>query len=76
MILNEYVMTASRTIEGISLGDIESRFGLNRRREVESKASKFLTEGRMIQSGERLILTKEGRLFADGIASALFADHS
>jgi oxygen-independent coproporphyrinogen-3 oxidase len=74
MILNEYVMTASRTIEGISLADIESRFGLNRRQELESKASKFLSEGRMIQSDERLILTKAGRLFADGIASALFTD--
>jgi oxygen-independent coproporphyrinogen III oxidase len=74
MILNEYVMTASRTIEGISLVDIESRFGLNRRHELESKASKFLSEGRMIQSNERLILTKEGRLFADGIASELFTD--
>ena len=60
----------------LKLEDIENRFGRNRRHEVESKASKFLTEGRMIQSGERLILTKEGRLFADGIASALFADHS
>jgi len=74
MRLNEYVMTSSRTIEGISLLHVEKEFGLNRRLEVENKASKFLTEGKMIKNEEKLVLTLEGRLFADGIASELFAD--
>ncbi|HSB93404.1 MAG TPA: radical SAM family heme chaperone HemW, partial [Flavitalea sp.] len=39
MKLNEYLMTALRTIEGISLADIESRFGLLRRIEIEEKSS-------------------------------------
>jgi oxygen-independent coproporphyrinogen III oxidase len=74
MRLNEYVMTASRTVEGISLEHVETLYGYNRRVEIEVKASKFLKEGRMIKSGEQLLLSKEGRLFADGIASELFAD--
>lgn len=74
MKLNEYLMTSSRTIEGISLNRVAEEFGPGTSRELEAKAKRFVDTGRMKTAGNYLQLTPEGRLFADGIASDLFFD--
>ena len=61
---NEYIMTSLRTIEGLRL-DINNT-------ELLTKSQKFIDSGLMKLDNNSLILTREGKLLADGIASAFF----
>jgi oxygen-independent coproporphyrinogen-3 oxidase len=72
MMLNEYLMTSLRTSAGCDLAIISERFGADAEQQVARGAVAFLNKGWMRQEGSKLILTPEGRLFADGIASDLF----
>ncbi len=67
---NEYIMTSLRTMEGLHLPKIKKEF----HESIVRSAQRYLADQKMIQQGDRLILTKEGRLYADGIASDLFVD--
>ena len=71
--LNEYIMISLRTIEGMDLGHIAGRWGAETARNLETRAQRYITEGKMTASGT-LVLTKEGKLLADGIAADLFFD--
>jgi oxygen-independent coproporphyrinogen-3 oxidase len=70
--VNEYIMTALRTMEGLDLARVETHFGKDRRIAIQQSAKKFLETNRLKQDGSRLQLTREGKLFADGIAADLF----
>ena len=70
--LNEYVMTSLRTIEGLDLKFIEKEFSLRQRNRIESSAADYLVKKLVINKNENFVLTDEGKLFADGIASDLF----
>lgn len=70
--LNEYIMTSLRTMWGCDLEKVARDWGSTYRDEVLTEASRFLSTGKMILKGEKLILTRGGRLFADGIAGDLF----
>ncbi|HEY8387812.1 MAG TPA: radical SAM family heme chaperone HemW [Parasegetibacter sp.] len=70
--LNEYIMTSLRTIEGISLRHLSSEFGDNISEEVKRKAGKSIGVGHITIINDSLVLTREGKLFADGIAADLF----
>jgi len=72
MMLNEYLMTALRTSAGCDLGVISDRFGEDKKCVILKESEGFMQKGWMRMEGEKLILTPEGRLFADGIASQLF----
>jgi putative oxygen-independent coproporphyrinogen III oxidase len=72
MMLNEYIMTALRTSAGCSLNSVQQRFGADKKQQLQDNAKAFIEKGWMIQKEDLLILTREGRLFADGIASDLF----
>lgn len=69
--INEYIMTALRTIEGINLTRINT-FGKNYAAELIAAAGKYIETKKMLKNNTSLILTKEGKLFADGIAADLF----
>ncbi len=66
--LNEYIMVSLRKSEGIDL----ERFSEPERIIVVNQAEKFLQAGRVVIDGNRLQLTREGMLYADGIAADLF----
>lgn len=66
--LNEYIMTSLRTIEGLNL----NRLKRDERLKLTEAAKKYVESGLMIKENNHLILTREGRLLADGIAAALF----
>lgn len=75
---HEYIMTSLRTIEGLNLEYYKQVFG---ERELESLLLRFgryqeqmerAGELRLFQQDNRILLTDEGRLFADGIAAFLF----
>lgn len=62
--LNEYIMTSLRTMEGTKL----SITGIG----LVEKSKKFIDSGLMKFENDSLVLTKEGKLLADGIAADLF----
>ncbi len=70
--LNEYIMTALRTIEGISLNRVSTTWGAYKCEQLLLEATKFIARGDAYLAADFLILTKSGRLLADGIASDLF----
>lgn len=65
--LNEYIMTSLRTKEGLDLaktGDASEKLAV--------AAGKYIEGGLICAADNHLILTREGKLLADGIAAALF----
>ncbi len=70
--LNEYIMTALRTSEGISLDKIQSIGGDNATKRLIEEAQQFIVIGKMKRKAAYLLLTDEGKFFADGIAAELF----
>ncbi|SEW08937.1 oxygen-independent coproporphyrinogen-3 oxidase [Chitinophaga sp. YR573] len=74
MMLNEYIMTSLRTSAGCHLSTVLERFGREKQQQLQDAAKEFIDKGWMKKEQDILILTKEGRLFADGIASDLFFD--
>jgi len=69
--LNEYIMTSLRTIEGISIEKLNSTFSITPQ-EILGKAGRYTESGLLKQENNSLILTREGKLLADGIAAGLF----
>lgn len=70
--LNEYIMTSLRLLEGCDLNFIHQKFGPAIVTAIQREAAVFLKNNRLIERDQHLILTKEGKLFADRIASDLF----
>jgi oxygen-independent coproporphyrinogen-3 oxidase len=70
--LNEYIMTSLRTMEGLDLEYVSEQFGKEKRSRIEVRSRKYENTGRLKIENRRVILTKEGKLFADGIAADLF----
>ena len=67
--LNEYIMTSLRTIEGIQLSALAAKD----QERILRISEKHINNGLLKRSGDQLILTKEGKLLADGIAADLFS---
>lgn len=72
--LNEYVMTSLRTMEGLDLRLIKEQFGETSLQQLHALAQPFMEQQKLVLLDHRLVLTKEGKLFADGIAAELFAE--
>jgi len=70
--LNEYIMTALRTMEGISISYINTKFGEKESYKLIAASHKYENTGKIKIENEKIILTTEGKLFADGIAADLF----
>ena len=71
-LLNEYIMTSLRTTEGLDLQHVTEHFGQQKGRLLENNASVYIHSNQMEKKHEKLVLTRNGKLFADGIAAALF----
>lgn len=69
--LNEYIMTSLRTMEGIRFEALSLGFGVERSR-ILDKSKKYIENSLMKLENNSLVLTKEGKLLADGIAAELF----
>jgi oxygen-independent coproporphyrinogen-3 oxidase len=70
--LNEYIMTSLRTMEGLDLNFVSKNFGEEKRIEILNAGKKYTTNGKLNFANHSLVLTNEGKLFADGIAADLF----
>jgi len=66
--VNEYIMTSLRTMEGLDLQSVDDI----QRKVLQKGAAKYINSGLLLLREEHLVLTKEGKLLADGIAADLF----
>lgn len=74
--LNEYIMTSLRTMWGCDLQVVAQRFGTDYSRMIRQNSTPFIEKGQMTDSGNKLVLTPAGKLFADGIAGDLFVEEA
>jgi oxygen-independent coproporphyrinogen III oxidase len=73
-LLNEYIMTSLRTIEGLDLQYVSIHFGKEKSNKLVENAAKYIQSNKMEKVQEKMLLTRNGKLFADGIAASLFFD--
>ena len=71
--LNEYIMISLRTMEGIDLAIVREKFGEKASEKLEADSKKWASGGKLFTVNNSLVLTKAGKLFADGIAADLFS---
>lgn len=67
--LNERIMLSLRTSEGLDLNSLSVGS-----EQLAVKSKKYIEKGLMKMENNILVLTKEGKLLADGIAADLFTD--
>lgn len=72
--LNEYIMTALRTIEGISLQHLKEIFSEVEKEKLLSRSKKLITQQLLSIENNFLKLTPQAKFLADGIAADLFVD--
>lgn len=75
--MNEYIMISLRTSEGLPLSTIPVKDAATLEivtKQLTAKSNRYIEQGLMKKEGDHLILTKEGKLLADGIAADLFID--
>jgi coproporphyrinogen III oxidase-like Fe-S oxidoreductase len=65
-------MTGLRTQWGLSLSDGIRRFGSNRMMELNKSLQTYILDGKVLLQGDILVLDKNARFLADGIAAAGF----
>ena len=70
--LNEYIMTSLRTMEGLDLDYVSKVFGEEKSSRILVASTKYESTGKLKVVNSKLILTRQGKLFADGIAADLF----
>ena len=70
--LNEYIMTSLRTSDGIDLNNIVSIAGESMLAMVLKDSEKYIEHGKMVLNSGHLLLTKQGKFYADGISADLF----
>ncbi|RYG03953.1 MAG: radical SAM family heme chaperone HemW [Chitinophagaceae bacterium] len=71
---NEYIMTSLRTMWGTSLEKIALDFDEGYTAQTLKQIKPFIAKGKLVLEDNNIKLTNEGKLFADGIAAALFAE--
>ncbi len=70
--LNEYIMTSLRTMEGLDLDYVKMKFGEAFSTKLTLQSAKYISTKKVVLQNLKIILTNEGKLFADGIAADLF----
>ncbi len=70
--LNEYIMTSLRTIEGLSPEKIQDNWGKTALEELKNCMEPYLRSGKIVGMNGNYCLSEEGRFLADGIAADLF----
>lgn len=70
---NEYIMTGLRTMWGVSLSEIRSRFGVSYAEHLLKQSNPFVNQELVYwDQQQRLKTTSKGSFLSDGIASSLF----
>jgi len=69
---NEFVMTRLRTLEGVDVNELVTRFGEQMQDHFTKLIMVHLDEGSVLEHNNRYALTRKGQFLADRIASDLF----
>ena len=69
---NEYVMTRLRTMWGISMDEVEEKFGPNFKKYLMEQSTPYLEKELMIIENGYLHISEKGKFLGDGISSDLF----
>lgn len=69
---NEYIMTGLRTMWGISLDEIESKFGKKYRLYFERESVELFKKRLLENKGKNIQISKKGKFLGDGISAELF----
>ena len=69
---NEYIMISLRTSAGINADFVRKNWNEKTYQHFQSKISKWLKTNHLEGINDNFILTKQGKLFADGIAADFF----
>ena len=69
---NEYIMTSLRTIEGMDLNFIGNTFSEKEKTRIENLLIQKIKKENYFIKNNKIILTDQGKLFADAIAVELF----
>ena len=72
--LNEYIMTSLRTMWGLDLNHVSVIWGSDYAALIFKNSERHLEQEKIVREDEKLILTRKGKLFADGIAGDLFVE--
>ncbi len=70
---NEYILTSLRTIWGIDAMVLKNKFNSNILNSFNEKIKTYIFNDMVIFNNNKYVLTSNGKLFADKIASELFA---
>jgi oxygen-independent coproporphyrinogen-3 oxidase len=71
--INEYIFTSLRTDQGCNLSYLKSTFNYDLLKVNTAYIQSLLNDGYLTSTDEVLLLTRQGKLLADKIASDLFA---
>lgn len=71
---NEYVMTSLRTARGCDLGHVRKEWGEQMLAGLEKRAVKYIERSLLTREDSHLLITRQGKFLADGIAADLFSD--
>lgn len=69
---NEFVMTRLRTMWGININEVATKFGGDYTLYFETEILQLIKKKWLIKNGTTITLSREGKLFADKISAALF----
>lgn len=69
---NEYIMTRLRTMWGISLSEIEEKFGENYLSYFKKEAKDLFEKGFLIQEKDKVSISEKAKFLGDGISADLF----
>ena len=69
---NEYIMTGLRTMWGVSLQKIETKYGLKIKEQLLENAMELVKSGFLVIEDQHIKVTITGKFLSDGIASKLF----
>jgi oxygen-independent coproporphyrinogen III oxidase len=72
--INEFIMIGLRTKNGISLNDLLSKTTTKQFQQIQKKLEHYKKEQLINITDTHISLTKQGLIFADGIAADLFVD--
>src|SRR5690625_747234 len=69
---NEYIMTRLRTMWGVSLKEIEKRFGVEFLAYFSKEAKPLFDKGLLVKNQDNIHISKKAKFLGDGISAELF----
>lgn len=71
---NELIMTSLRRVEGISLSEVERRFGEECRKQILGRATRWIDAGDLSLDGDSLHIPTSRFLISDAVIESLFEE--